>query len=88
MGKGFDPRMNLGIETVLAAGGSGKREVTLVEFDEGDDSPSKAYADLIIPEGGRNRVALDLILDGVESLVLDVRGRGTADRSTTNRENG
>ena len=24
--------------------------------------PSKAYADLIIPEGGRNRVALDLIL--------------------------
>jgi uridine kinase len=24
--------------------------------------PSKSYADLIIPEGGRNRVALDLIL--------------------------
>jgi hypothetical protein len=47
MGKGFDPRMNLGIETVLAAGGSGKREVTLVEFDEGDDSPSKAYADRV-----------------------------------------
>ena len=34
MGKGFDPRMNLGIETVLGAGGSGKRELTLVEFDE------------------------------------------------------
>jgi hypothetical protein len=39
--------MNLGIETVLAAGGSGKREVALVEFNEGDESPSKAYADRV-----------------------------------------
>lgn len=31
--------------------------------------PSKAYADLIIPEGGRNRVALDLILAKLTSLV-------------------
>lgn len=31
--------------------------------------PSKAYADLIIPEGGRNKVALDLIIAKLESLV-------------------
>lgn len=31
--------------------------------------PSKTYADLIIPEGGRNRVALDLILAKLNSLV-------------------
>lgn len=31
--------------------------------------PSKAYADLIIPEGGRNRVALDLILAKLHALV-------------------
>jgi uridine kinase len=31
--------------------------------------PSKAYADLIIPEGGRNRVALDLILAKLRSVV-------------------
>ena len=31
--------------------------------------PSKAYADLIIPEGGRNKVALDLILAKLHSLV-------------------
>jgi uridine kinase len=30
--------------------------------------PSKSYADLIIPEGGRNRVALDLILAKLHSL--------------------
>lgn len=30
--------------------------------------PSKAYADLIIPEGGRNKVALDLILAKLESI--------------------
>lgn len=31
--------------------------------------PSKSYADLIIPEGGRNRVALDLILAKLRSVV-------------------
>ena len=30
--------------------------------------PSKSYADLIIPEGGRNRVALDLILAKLHSI--------------------
>ena len=31
--------------------------------------PSKRYADLIIPEGGENQVALDAIISRVESLV-------------------
>ncbi|MGE0790803.1 MAG: uridine kinase [Sandaracinaceae bacterium] len=31
--------------------------------------PSKAYADLIIPEGGRNKVALDLILTKLHALL-------------------
>ena len=31
--------------------------------------PSKRYADLIIPEGGENRVALDAIISRVETLV-------------------
>lgn len=31
--------------------------------------PSKSHADLIIPEGGRNRVALDLILAKLRSVV-------------------
>lgn len=32
--------------------------------------PSKSYADLIIPEGGRNKVALDLILAKLQALAL------------------
>jgi uridine kinase len=31
--------------------------------------PSKRWADLIIPEGGNNRVALDLIVSKLESVV-------------------
>lgn len=31
--------------------------------------PSKRYADLIIPEGGENRVALDAIISRVEHLL-------------------
>lgn len=32
--------------------------------------PSKSYADLIIPEGGRNKVALDLILAKLQALAV------------------
>jgi uridine kinase len=31
--------------------------------------PSKRWADLIIPEGGENRVALDLIIGRLQNLV-------------------
>ncbi len=31
--------------------------------------PSKRYADIIIPEGGRNKVALDMVIARVESLL-------------------
>jgi uridine kinase len=31
--------------------------------------PSKRYADVIIPEGGRNKVALDMVIARVESLL-------------------
>jgi len=33
--------------------------------------PSKEFADVIIPEGGRNRVALDLLLGRVREFVRD-----------------
>jgi hypothetical protein len=43
LGKGFDPRMNLGLKAVLAADGKGTREVVLLDFHEGQDSPSLRY---------------------------------------------
>jgi uridine kinase len=33
--------------------------------------PSKRWADLIIPEGGNNRVALDLIIAKLRSVLAD-----------------
>ena len=35
-----------------------------LEFAE----PSKRYADVIIPEGGRNQVALDIVVARLETL--------------------
>lgn len=47
MGLGFDPRMCQGIEAILDAGGSGKRACWLIEYDEGYNSPSKDYKELV-----------------------------------------
>jgi uridine kinase len=40
-----------------------------LEFTE----PSKRYADLIVPQGARNEVALDLVTARVLELLLRVR---------------
>ncbi len=46
LGLGFDERMCAGLEAVLGAGGAGKRDISLLTFDEGPESPSRAHADL------------------------------------------
>ncbi len=33
--------------------------------------PSKRYADVIIPEGGKNEVALNMLLTQVENCIAD-----------------
>jgi uridine kinase len=33
--------------------------------------PSKRYADVIIPEGGLNEVAMDMVIARIESLLKD-----------------
>lgn len=43
LAKGFDPRMCLGLETLLEAGGEGQRDALLIEFSEGPSSPSHVY---------------------------------------------
>jgi len=60
LGLGFDPRMCTGITAILNAGGSGKRECLLVEFDEGAHSPSKKYKDRV----NQNRLTLEALLNG------------------------
>lgn len=63
LGHGFDQRMCDGIERVLGLGGAGARDVALVLFHEGPESPSKSYLDQRTANGER-----------LEKLVL---GRGT-----------
>ena len=43
LGHGFDARMCDGIERVLSLGGEGARDVALIAFHEGADSPSERY---------------------------------------------
>ena len=40
--------------------------------------PSKRFADVIIPEGGQNRVARDMILSHLQSFVRDLPARASA----------
>jgi hypothetical protein len=47
LAQGFDPRMCSGITALSQAGGLGKRDCIIIDFDEGDNSPSRKHEDLI-----------------------------------------
>jgi hypothetical protein len=58
LGRGFDPRMCMGLELLLSAGGDGQRDVLLVDYQEGDGSPSRRYDNLVQENDRRLRTAL------------------------------
>jgi hypothetical protein len=66
LGRGFDPRMCLGLKQVLEAGGKGARDVVALEFREGPASPSLSHqsrvdhnwAELQAAVQGRGKVTL------------------------------
>ena len=47
LGKGFDPRMCLGFEALINAGGDGKRDILAIDLEEGDLSSSQVHAPLV-----------------------------------------
>jgi hypothetical protein len=53
LGHGFDARMCEGVERVVGLGGEGTRDVALLAFDEGPDSPSVTYLDQRQANGDR-----------------------------------
>lgn len=63
IGHGFDSRMCEGLDRLLSLGGQGARDVALILFHEGPESPSHAYAEQRRVNGDR-----------IEELL---RGRGT-----------
>jgi hypothetical protein len=46
-GLGFDPRTSFAYKTFLNQGGIGQRDCFLVKFEEGPESPSQEYAELV-----------------------------------------
>ncbi|WP_408891634.1 hypothetical protein ACJ2CR_19425 [Myxococcus faecalis] len=60
LGHGFDTRMCDGIERVMALGGEGTRDVALISFDEGPESPSNSYA----PQRKANGARLEKLVQG------------------------
>jgi hypothetical protein len=59
VGHGFDSRMCNGIERILGLGGEGSRDVDLITFDEGAESPSTAYFDQRKANGERLKKLLE-----------------------------
>ena len=60
LGNGFDPRMCIGLESILQKGGLGKRDCVLISFTEGANSPSLNFrADV-----KANKAKLNELIDG------------------------
>lgn len=60
LGHGFDARMCEGITRLLSFGGDGARDVALIVFHEGSDSPSRSYRD----QRKNNGEVLDKLVQG------------------------
>jgi len=61
---GFDPRTCEAFTLIRNAGGKGRRDVMLIEFDEGADSPSHSLSGLV----DQNRRTLTTLVEGVGTL--------------------
>ncbi|SRR5579883_3099667 len=71
LGQGFDPRMCLGPEAILKIDEKGVRDFIIIEFKEGDNSPSRDYKnevmvnlqtlnDLINGKGTQKTITIDM----------------------------
>lgn len=65
LGKGFDPRMNCGINQMLGFEGEFKLTCMVINFQEGEFSPSRAYTDDVV----FNFEQLERLLNGRHALI-------------------
>ena len=66
LGRGFDPRMGLGLKMLLEAGGEGPRDVLGLDFREGPMSPSLNHHELVT----RNWAEVEAAVAGKGTLTL------------------
>jgi len=83
--KGFDPRMCCGIEAITEAGGLGKRDCIIIDFDEGATSPSRKYNPLV----QQNSILLNKLLSNHKKIqknipMLSPEGRRVGSRNIAN----
>jgi hypothetical protein len=83
LGHGFDARMCDGLERLLSLGGDGARDVALISFDEGPESPSHAYAEQRTENGERikNLVGIRGKIDHRTITIFSDEGRRIGARS-------
>jgi len=86
LGRGFDPRMMLGLELVLPLNRLGNCSVVLLEFNEGENSPSRRYAGWAEENLDRLRdlVKSPNVIDTRSVAVLAPDGRRIGSRSAAN----
>lgn len=89
LAQGFDPRMCSGITALSQAGGSGKRDCIIIDFDEGANSPSRKHENLI--EANRKSL-LEIFPNGKKTHktvpMLSPEGKRTGSRSVVDAFNG
>ena len=66
LGRGFDPRMKLGLNMLLEAGGAGPRDVLGLDFREGRQSPSLDHHELVT----RNWAAVEALVGNRGTVTL------------------
>jgi hypothetical protein len=74
LAKGFDPRMCLGLEMILALQTQVDCDVSLIEFDEGPTSPSQGYQNLV----EQNMARLEALMEdkgSIRQLPLEMRSQ-------------
>ena len=70
VGRGFDPRMTNAVSTILSLGGDGLRHCMLVEYDEGENSPSRKHDNSI---GANVRAIEELFKNSGELTTRQIR---------------
>jgi hypothetical protein len=86
MGRGFDPRMNLGLRTLLTECPGHSYRVLVLEFSEGQTSPSNRYASMV-DSNSKDLQEITKTLGKVESreiVIWSTDGRRIGSRSAAN----
>jgi hypothetical protein len=86
LGAGFDPRATLGLERLLSLAGKGRRDCTVVGFDEGQEVPSESQVQATHANDSRLREMIGHAGGGVKDRTVRMwSGEGLERRRNTGK---